>query len=175
MIPSQDAATYSSHDRCGGQPNISANLPAPVRALADREGLTRCMAMSEAVCNQLGLSDDDTQAVRLSVEEACVNVVSHGYKGREPGLLGLAFRLVNPQTLHAHIQDQATPFHPDQAPTPDLLATAEDRPIGGLGWMMIRQMMPPVAYISDENGNTLILERQLHQPLALSLFTTERP
>ncbi len=150
-------------------------LPAPVRALADRDGLTRCLDLSETVCLQLGLSADDMQAVRLSVEEACVNVVSHGYKGQAPGLLGLSFHLVDPHTLQAHIQDQATPFHPDQAPPPDLLADVEDRPIGGLGWMMIRQMMPPVDYISNANGNTLVLERHLQEPLASHLLSSEQP
>ena len=159
------------HTPSPGQPG----LPPPVRALANRDGLARCLALAEAVCQQLGLSGDDTQAVRLSVEEACVNVVSHGYKGREPGLLGLAFHLVNPHTLQAHIQDEAPPFNPDRAPTPDLMADVEDRPIGGLGWMMIRQMMPPVDYISDANGNTLVLERQLQQPLASPLLSSERP
>lgn len=150
-------------------------LPAPIRALADRDGLARCLTMSETVCRQLGLSDDDSQAIRLCVEEACINVVSHGYEGKEPGLLGLAFHLVDPHTLQAHIQDQATPFHPDQAPAPDLLASVEDRPIGGLGWMLIQQMMPPVAYTSDADGNTLVLERQLLQPWSLAMNSPERP
>ncbi|HRK38895.1 MAG TPA: ATP-binding protein [Burkholderiaceae bacterium] len=150
-------------------------LPPPVSTLANREGLARCLNLAETVCQQLGLSDDDMQAVRLSVEEACVNVVSHGYKDREPGLLGLAFHVVNPHTLQAHIQDQAAPFHPDQAPIPDLLADVDDRPIGGLGWMLIRQMMPPVDYISNANGNTLVLERHLQQPLASPLHSTPRP
>lgn len=159
------------HPPSPGQPG----LPPPVRALANRDGLARCLALAEAVCQQLDLSGDDTQAVRLSVEEACVNVVSHGYKGREPGLLGLAFHLVNPHTLQAHIQDEAPPFHPDRAPTPDLMADVEDRPIGGLGWMMIRQLMPPVDYISDASGNTLVLERQLQHPLASPLLSSQRP
>ena len=150
-------------------------LPPPVSTLANREGLARCLSLAETVCQQLGLADDDMQAVRLSVEEACVNVVSHGYKDREPGLLGLAFHVVNPHTLQAHIQDQAPPFHPDQAPVPDLLADVDDRPIGGLGWMLIRQMMPPVDYISDANGNTLVLERHLQQSLASPLLSTPRP
>lgn len=144
------------------------SLPAPVSALADRDGLARCMALSQAVCEQLGLTDDDEQAVRLAVEEACVNVVSHGYKGKEPGLLGLTFELPNGHTLQAHIRDQATPFHPDQAPMPSLSDDVEDRPVGGLGWMLIRQMMPPVSYTSTAQGNTLVLQRELQQPVALA-------
>jgi hypothetical protein len=80
------------------------------------------MALSEDTCQQLALSNDDQQAVRLAVEEACVNVVNHGYKGVAPGLLSLEFRLPDAHTLQALIGDQAVPFYPDEAPTPDLLA-----------------------------------------------------
>lgn len=140
------------------------DLPPGVQVLADRDGLASCLALSEAVCQRLALSPEDSQAVRLAVEEACVNVVNHGYKGRPPGLLSLAFVLLDHQTLQAHIGDQAPPFHPDQAPQPDLLADADDRPVGGLGWMLIRQMMPPVDYSSSEQGNVLVLQRALQQP-----------
>ena len=152
-------------------PSPSTHLPAlppAVHALADRDGLTRCMALSETTCQQLALSNDDQQAVRLAVEEACVNVVNHGYKGVAPGLLSLEFRLPDAHTLQALIGDQAVPFFPDEAPTPDLLADVDDRPVGGLGWMLIRQMMPPVDYISDAQGNTLVLQRSLQQPVVAS-------
>jgi len=127
------------------------------------------MALSDTTCQQLALSNDDLQAVRLAVEEACVNVVNHGYKDRAPGLLSLEFRLPDAQTLQALIGDQAVPFFPNEAPpTPDLLADIDNRPVGGLGWMLIRQMMPPVNYISDAQGNTLVLQRSLQQPVVAS-------
>lgn len=149
---------------CADHPD--AELVNVFTGTANREGLAQCMALSETVCRQLALSNEDEQAVRLAVEEACVNVVNHGYKGQEPGLLQLEFRLADNQTLQARIGDQAKPFFPNEAPTPDLLADVDDRPIGGLGWMLIRQMMPPVDYISDAHGNTLILQRVLQQPVA---------
>lgn len=142
------------------------NTPPAVLTQADREGLAHCMALSEVTCQHLALSTEDEQAVRLAVEEACANVVNHGYQGKAPGLLRLEFRLLDVQTLQALIGDQATPFHPDHAPTPDLLAGADDRPVGGLGWMLIRQMMPPVDYTSTAQGNTLVLQRSLQQPVA---------
>ena len=146
-------------------PSSSPPLLPAVSARADRDGLARCLALSEAVCLQLQLDSDDAQAVRLAVEEACVNVVSHGYSGREPGLLALEFQLPDDRTLRAFIRDQATPFHPDQAPPPDLTAEVDDRPIGGLGWMLIRELMPPLSYTSGDEGNTLVLQRHLNRPV----------
>lgn len=119
------------------------------------------MALTQAVCSGLALSGDDAHAVRLAVEEACANVVHHGYRSRLPGPLGLEFRWTGPHTLQAHIHDQAPAFHPDWAPAPDVSSDTQDRPVGGLGWMLIRQLMPPVAYTSHPHGNTLVLQRQV--------------
>lgn len=134
--------------------------------LANRDGLTDCLALTEHLCTQLALSAEDTQAVRLAVEEACSNVVDHGYAGLPPGPLSLAFHLVAPDVLEAQVCDQARPFHPDEASQPDLLSDSDDRPIGGLGWFFIKQVMTEVAYASQAGGNCLSLRRKLAAPVS---------
>lgn len=134
--------------------------------VADREGLAQCLRLVESVCTRLALGDEDAQAVRLAVEEACSNVVDHGYASTAPGPLGLRFRLTAPDMLEAWVDDQAPPFHPDQAPAPDLLSDSDDRPIGGLGWFFIRQVMTEVDYTSTAQGNRLTLRRKLAMPVA---------
>lgn len=136
-----------------------------VQVLANREGLAACLALTEHLCTQLALSDEDTQAVRLAVEEACSNVVDHGYAGQPPGPLSLAFHLIAADVLEAQVCDQAPPFHPDEASQPDLLSDSDDRPIGGLGWFFIKQVMTEVAYTSQAEGNCLSLRRKLAAPL----------
>ena len=136
----------------------------PVNAftgMANPAGLASCMALSEAACVQLNLSDEDTYAVRLSVEEACINVIDHGYEGREPGPMKLAFRLSQcggKRHVIIQLRDAATPFHPDNAPAPDLLADLDDRKVGGLGWFFIKSTMDEVTYqsVGDENCLTLV-------------------
>lgn len=141
-----------------------ADLVAAVQVVADREGLAQCLALTQQVLQDLGLADVDAQAVHLAVEEACSNVVGHGYDGLTPGPLGLEFRLPTPLVLEARVRDQAPAFHPDEAPVPDLLADSDDRPIGGLGWFFIKQVMTDVTYTSDANGNCLVLRRSLTAP-----------
>jgi methionyl-tRNA formyltransferase len=133
-----------------------------IRTIAQPDGLVRCRELTQQVCKRLELDAEDAHAVQLAVEEACTNVVVHGYKGMSPGLLELGFTLLDGRHLLAHIHDHAPPFHPDQAPTPDLSADVDERPVGGLGWLLIRQMMPPIDYRIDPTGNTLVLNRTLH-------------
>lgn len=152
-------------------PTAPTPLPDPaeplgaVQALANREGLTDCLALTEHICTQLALTSEDVQAVRLAVEEACSNVVDHGYAGLPPGLLSLSFHLVAADVLEAQVCDQAPPFHPEEAHQPDLLSDSDDRPIGGLGWFFIKQVMTEVAYTSQPEGNCLSLRRKLAAPL----------
>lgn len=145
-------------------PDPTAPLGA-VQVLANRDGLAACLTLTEQMCTQLALTGEDAQAVHLAVEEACSNVVEHGYAGLPPGPLSLSFRLVAADVLEAQVCDQAPPFHPEEAHQPDLLSDSDDRPIGGLGWFFIKQVMTEVAYASEAGGNCLSLRRKLAAPL----------
>lgn len=169
-------ADTGQHSHAADMTNATPTPPTahaqPIQALhvhADRNGLADCLALTESVCHLLALADVDAQAVRLAVEEACSNVVEHGYGDRPAGPLDLAFRLAAPDMLEAEVGDQAPPFHPDQAPEPDLLSDSDDRPIGGLGWFFIRQVMTEVAYTSTASGNRLVLRRKLTTPVAIGV------
>ena len=144
-------------------PTDAAQELCAIHTTAHTDGLARCRELTQQVCTRLGLESEDAHAIQLAVEEACTNVVVHGYKGVSAGSLGLSFALLDGHHLLARIHDHAAPFHPDQAPTPDLSSDVDDRPVGGLGWLLIRQMMPPIDYRSDATGNTLVLQRTLRQ------------
>jgi anti-sigma regulatory factor (Ser/Thr protein kinase) len=143
-------------------PDVAPVAQANVRA--DRDGLAHCLNLTQSVCNRLGLADEDAMALRLAVEEACTNITDHGYPADHPGPLTLEFRVLSPDCVEARMCDRATPFHPDEAREPDLDAGLDDRPIGGLGWFFIKQVMTEVDYHSDAQGNCLRLRRHLTRP-----------
>ncbi len=101
--------------------------------------------------------------MKLAVEEACVNVITHGYAGREPGPISLAFRS-EPERFVVTLADSAAPFEPESLPDPDLAAGWKERKIGGLGWWLIRKMVDGVEYESSPGGGnrlTLVKRRDL--------------
>lgn len=136
---------------------------------ADRDGLGGCLVLVVTVCERLRLLPDDVMAIRLAVEEACTNVVDHGYAQREPGPLRLCLSLPEADLFEAVIEDEAQAFRPDEVPEPDVLSGSDERPIGGLGWFFIRQLMSEVRYESQATGNRLTLRRRLAGPVAESL------
>lgn len=134
---------------------------------ADREGLARCMALAEQACQHIRASEDDRYAVQLAVEEACTNIVDHAYAAAAPGPLRLEFWLSQhggQRQLTMLIQDEAPAFDPAQTQEPDLGASAEDRPIGGLGWFLIRQVMDEFEHTAlAPAGNCLRLLKRLDE------------
>jgi serine/threonine-protein kinase RsbW len=92
--------------------------------------------------------------LQLAVEEACTNVIQHGYKGMDPGSIILAFR-IEPDRILVQITDFGQVFEPAPPPTPDLEASLEEREPGGLGLFLIYQTMDNIDYRVSDEGNQL--------------------
>ena len=55
------------------------------------------------------------------------------------------------------ITDQGKPFDPTQKEKADVSLTAEERPIGGLGLLLVRELMDSINYEREGNSNVLTL------------------
>ncbi len=136
----------------------------PVEFPATLDRLADIRTLVEDWCRGGGASPEDCQAVVLAVDEACTNVIEHGYAGRERGALTLGFVAAGNE-VRISVRDTGRAFDPDQAPPPDLQSDWQERPIGGLGWHLIRGMVDEVHYRSDDEGNLLTLvKRTTTQP-----------
>lgn len=109
---------------------------------------------------ELGLADDAVGRVELVLEEALVNVIKHAYRGG-PGEIELACSMDAGSDGHGHfvveIRDTGPAFDPLQGPPPDLESGLENRPIGGLGIHLMRQMTSHMAWERQEPHNVLRL------------------
>lgn len=127
---------------------------------ADPASLREVMSFVARACADLGVSGSAAFDVRLAVEEICTNIIRHGYGGLEPGPLVVDIEPA-PDALVVRIEDRGVPFDPDDAPPPDLTSEAEERPIGGVGVHLVRQVMDEVEYSTGSGGNTLRLVKRL--------------
>lgn len=98
--------------------------------------------------------------LQLAIDEACTNVITHGYAGMNPGSIILMLELFSNQVV-VTLTDFGHPFEPCEPPLPDLEASLEDRPPGGLGLYFIYQTMDEVLYQSSEDGNCLTLIKRI--------------
>ena len=120
----------------------------------------------EAVLTRHGIDAGARADVRLIVEELASNAIAYGGGGdvdmgqhelsvdisREADLLTLRFR------------DQGAPFDPLSAQTPDLEADILDRPIGGLGLYLIRQIAESMHYERIDDCNLLRVSLRVPAP-----------
>lgn len=60
-----------------------------------------------------------------------------------------------------YTDETGIPFDPTTVPDVDITLSAEDRPIGGLGIFLVRQIMDTVEYQRLDNKNILRLQKQL--------------
>ncbi|MGB0694205.1 MAG: ATP-binding protein [Rhodospirillaceae bacterium] len=109
----------------------------------------------EALVADGALSPREGNALQLAIEEALMNVITHGLEGVEAPLLSLALH-ADAQQIEIRLRDNGPPFDPlTEASAPDLEAALEDRSIGGLGIHLLRQTMDDVSYRRAEDHNEL--------------------
>lgn len=103
-----------------------------------------------------GLSNFDIYAVETAVDEACSNIIEHGYKGEGRGEITVTIRITR-KALKVILKDGGRSFDPDSVPKPRLDAPLEERAAHGLGLYFIRQLMDEVKFDFHPTGNTLTL------------------
>lgn len=116
----------------------------------------------EETGRDMGMDEASIYALELAVDEACTNVIMHAYDGRG-GRLEIKIETVD-DWVQVVIRDWGEAFDPDSIPPPDIEAPLEQRPVGGVGMFLMRQMMDRVDFrFSETGGNTLTMAKRLHR------------
>jgi serine/threonine-protein kinase RsbW len=110
---------------------------------------------------KVGLDDATLQQIRLVVDEACANVVSHAYEGMEPGDMEITCSH-SAEACMIQVRDWGQGFALELVPVPDLECCLDERNLGGLGLFLIRHSMDQVEYSRDaKDGNVLTMTKKL--------------
>ena len=76
-----------------------------------RDHLPDFLAFIEEVCARIVADDDTKYALRLAVEEVCMNLIEYGYAGQAPGPIDIAAHDERDRVTLV-IQDRSPPFDP---------------------------------------------------------------
>ena len=110
---------------------------------------------------RVGLDESTLQQIRLVVDEACANVVTHAYEGMEPGDMEITCAHSS-QACMIQVRDWGQGFALECVPIPDLDCSLDERNLGGLGLFLIRHFMDRVEYSRDaKSGNVLTMIKKL--------------
>lgn len=100
-----------------------------------------------------------TDSLNLAVEEAVVNVINYAYPEGTEGEVNLD-SAVTDGALTFTVTDCGKPFDPTARAKVDINAGVEERPVGGLGIHLVRQIMDDVRYERRGGKNVLILTKK---------------
>ena len=127
------------------------------------KNLAKISAFIEQAARQAGLDEQAVYAVQMAVDEACSNIIEHGYGGEGRGSIRLACQ-IQKDGLQVMIRDQARPFDPSQVPKLDTDASLSKRKPRGMGLFFIRKLVDKAEFEMDTpNGNRLILFKRREQ------------
>jgi serine/threonine-protein kinase RsbW len=126
---------------------------------ADIGSLLPIRTFVEEVCMQANLDDETSYDIKLAVDEACMNIIEHGYAGMDPGSIIVSLQY-GARKLVVRITDFGRPFEPSEPPEPDLEATLHGER-GGFGLYFIYRSVDSVTYQATGSGNTLTLVKTL--------------
>jgi serine/threonine-protein kinase RsbW len=107
-----------------------------------------------------GVTEEILYDVQLAVDEACTNIIKHGYADMDPGSIILDIEL-EPDKLILSLTDFGHSFEPDTAAIANTDASIEERELGGFGLFFINQSIHEVDYRVTEDGNTMVLTKYL--------------
>lgn len=115
----------------------------------------------DVFCEEAGIDMETTMSLNLAMEEAVVNVMDYAYPAGTEGSVNIE-ALAGDNSVTFIITDNGIPFDPTAKEGVDTTLPVEERPIGGLGILLIRKIMDEVKYERNENKNILTLTKKFN-------------
>lgn len=123
------------------EPTPTARLP----VLPDWGSLAQLQREVGLLLGRHGVASEVGFAIELAVEELVSNVIRHGSDGARKPRIEVSLTITSDEVTVV-IEDDAPAFDPLSAPPPDFDLPIEERPIGGLGLHLVRQLSHELAY-----------------------------
>ncbi len=106
------------------------------------------------------LPADVRRSINVALDELLANALSHGGAGRDPCSVTVEVKL-DEERVTVILTDDGPPFDPFARVAPDTTLSVEERPVGGLGIHLVRELMDHVSYERREGHNVVVLVKQL--------------
>src|SRR5690606_21062766 len=108
-----------------------------------------------------GLSEQAAHHCALAVDEACTNIVEHGYRGEGTNQVIVISCRKDDNGFVITVLDDSPAFDPLAVPDPNPAASMNEREPGGWGVFLIKKLMDDVVYDRQNSRNRLLMMKRL--------------
>lgn len=127
--------------------NINLSISSSIENIAEYLGVIRLT--TSAVSNKIGFNIDEIDDIKVSIGEACTNIIKHGIS-EDKGNIDISYFLYSDK-LVISIKDKGKGFDISKIKEPNI----EELNESGLGIFIIKSLMDEVEIISDETGTEI--------------------
>ena len=126
----------------------------------DVKEVSRLSTFIKDVMMRLGIGKPLAPKLRLALEEAVVNVMEYAYPKGIQGDVDIR-ATYDGERLRLIISDSGVAFNPTETASADTTLSAEERPVGGLGILLMRELMDFINYERIDGRNILTLTKRI--------------
>jgi anti-sigma regulatory factor (Ser/Thr protein kinase) len=123
--------------------------------LAKAESLGPATEFVRKGAREANLPESRIGELDLLIEEILMNVARYAYPADAPGIVTVSYSIPLPGELALEVGDQGVEFDPLKANPPDLTLDLAQRPIGGLGILLLHSLAKSLTYRREEGWNRL--------------------
>jgi len=127
---------------------------------SDISELERLGKFLDSFCESTGMPDEICYQLQVALEELVINAIKHGGCKPKQGAIRLAIKRVGDEVI-AVLSDNGIVFNPLETPAPDLTKSLQERPVGGLGIHLVRNLIPSLRYERRGDRNYLHLTKRV--------------
>ena len=126
---------------------------------ATTHGVRQVAEALDAFCSAEQLPEDVVWRLRVSVDEVLANLVAHALPGAVPADIDVQFRR-DGDVVEITIADNGAAFNPLWASAPDITAPLDQRQPGGVGILLVKNLVDEVVYTYTTH-NVVTLRKRL--------------
>ncbi len=141
---------------------LDVNLERHISLVNDMDAIPQLNVFVDEIAEELEFDMSTTMKLNLALEEAVANIINYAYPKGTRGEVKID-ALSNDVRLKFVITDEGVPFDPTTRKEIDTTLPIEERPIGGLGILLVRNLMDSINYERVNGKNVLTLRKKLNK------------
>ncbi len=121
--------------------------------------ITKLNAFVKSATATLNMEIGLANKIKLAVEEAVTNIIDYAYQNGTEGNISVIIE-ADESRIRFILTDSGAEFDPTGVSKADTTLTVEERPIGGLGVFLVRNLMDSINYERVDGKNVLRMEKR---------------